>query len=218
MTKPIHEHIAQLGAVLSNPIRVRALNLLAQKPWTVKDLARELDQSLALTSAHLKVIGACRLVEKRMVGREVRCHLKDPEVLGLLVALNDVACTIFPEMREAVAVRRENDNLLEGMTLEQVYEAVKNDQLCLVDLRSEQEYCCGHLPHSLHYDATELRDPEISSLAAEKRPIVAYCRGPWCQTALNGVRELNSREIKTRNLGAGVVEWQARGLPLVTRS
>jgi DNA-binding transcriptional ArsR family regulator len=62
MTPTIHEQTARIGLAMSSPVRLRALNLLSQRPWRVSELAEELGESIAATSAHLKVMRAAFMV------------------------------------------------------------------------------------------------------------------------------------------------------------
>ena len=58
----------------------------------------------------------------------------------------------------------------------------------------------------------ELKD-RLGELAAD-RPVVAYCRGPFCFMAKDAVALLNKEGFKAMRLEDGVAEWRARGLPL----
>lgn len=61
--KRIHyDQMARIGQAMASPVRLRALNILAQRPWRVGELAKELGESTAATSAHLKVLRAAGMV------------------------------------------------------------------------------------------------------------------------------------------------------------
>jgi len=44
--------------------------------------------------------------------------------------------------------------------------------------------------------------------------IVAYCRGPYCVLAIEAVVRLRQNGFRAVRLDLGVVDWQARGLPV----
>lgn len=44
------DQIARTGQAISSPVRLRALNLWARRPWRVEELARTLDESVAATN------------------------------------------------------------------------------------------------------------------------------------------------------------------------
>jgi ArsR family transcriptional regulator len=48
----------------------------------------------------------------------------------------------------------------------------------------------------------------------EDRTIVAYCRGPYCSTAAEAVRELRDRGYDVIRLEDSVLDWQAAGMPV----
>ena len=213
MAKPIHHHSSRIGQALSSPTRIRALNLLAQRAWSVKELSEELQESLALTSSHLKSLRACHLVEEKKVGRTVLCRVASLEVLQLLDSLNKVAVTLLPEMRELVSRSKDDPHLLRNVSLQDFYRDLLDDAFVLVDLRPRDEYQAGHIPKSLNFPTLELESLELPSLGND-RPIVAYCRGPWCSMAVQGVQKLNDSQVKTSRLGPGIVEWRAQLLPI----
>jgi rhodanese-related sulfurtransferase len=53
----------------------------------------------------------------------------------------------------------------------------------------------------------------VDELAGD-RPILTYCRGPYCITALKGTTLLRELGIPAQRLSFGVPEWKAAGLPL----
>jgi rhodanese-related sulfurtransferase len=60
---------------------------------------------------------------------------------------------------------------------------------------------------------------EIRTRLAElprDKPIVAYCRGPFCMMSDEAVKLLARRGIEARKLPDGVSEWQAAGLALAS--
>ena len=60
---------------------------------------------------------------------------------------------------------------------------------------------------------------EIRTRLAElprDKPIVAYCRGPFCMMSDEAVKLLARRGIGARKLADRVSEWQAAGLALAS--
>jgi rhodanese-related sulfurtransferase len=82
----------------------------------------------------------------------------------------------------------------------------------LLDLRDQDEYRAGHLPNAMHIDLEDLK-MRVDELAGD-RPILAYCRGPYCITALKGITSLRELGIPAKRLPFGVPEWKAAGFPL----
>jgi rhodanese-related sulfurtransferase len=80
------------------------------------------------------------------------------------------------------------------------------------DLRPGAEYEAGHIPGAVSVPLDELpgRLAEMSSA----REIVAYCRGPYCVMAPQGVDLLRGHGLRARRLEDGLPEWRLAGYPV----
>ena len=87
----LFEAIAVMGKALASPRRLELLEVLAQAPRTVDELARASDQSNANTSQHLQVLHSAGLVTRQREGTSVRYALAGDEVLRVWVALRDAS-------------------------------------------------------------------------------------------------------------------------------
>ncbi|HET7372039.1 MAG TPA: rhodanese-like domain-containing protein, partial [Gemmatimonadaceae bacterium] len=72
------------------------------------------------------------------------------------------------------------------------------------------------LPFARSLPLAELR-ARLAELPKDK-PIVAYCRGPFCLMSDEAVKLLGKRGFRVTKLADGVSEWLAAGLPLATGS
>src|SRR5918999_2253532 len=82
----LFEAIALMGKAFAAPRRLELLDLLAQAPRTVDDLARASDQSLANASQHLQALHAAGIVTRTREGTSVRYTLAGDQVLSLWLA------------------------------------------------------------------------------------------------------------------------------------
>ena len=64
----VYEQLARVGKALASGPRLEILDLLCQGPRTVEALSKQIGQSVANTSAHLKVLRRARLVESDKQG------------------------------------------------------------------------------------------------------------------------------------------------------
>jgi len=97
----------------------------------------------------------------------------------------------------------------------QVFDEVNGpDVVALLDLRFADEYEAGHLPGAVNMPADEL-DAHRRQIPKNKS-VIAYCRGPWCITAVNAVRQLRARGHKARRIPWGVNEWENTRRKLAT--
>ena len=67
----VFEAVATMGKALASPRRLELIDLLAQGPRSVDELARATEQSSANTSQHLQALHAAGVVE-RQSGRAAR--------------------------------------------------------------------------------------------------------------------------------------------------
>src|SRR5947208_12589719 len=88
---PLFEAIAVMGKAFASPRRLELVDLLAQAPRTVDELARASGQSTANTSQHLQALYAAGLVTRTREGTSVRYALAGDEVLSLWLALREVS-------------------------------------------------------------------------------------------------------------------------------
>ena len=208
MSRLHHRQTAQLCQALASPPRLHLLNLLAQCPWTVGELASETGGSIASVSAHLKPLRTSGLIESEKVGREVFCQVKAPEVFELLSTASRVAETLDPSLREAGRIADEDPYLYRETDMDRLIRDVRDAQIHLLDFRTEREFHHGHVPGAQSLPFTQLSKNFIARFDPQ-RPAVGYCRGPWCAKALESVETLNDFGLPTQRLRLGVVEWRA---------
>src|ERR1700758_4203328 len=97
----LFEAIALMGKAFSTPVRLELLDLLAQAPRTVDDLARASEQSTANTSQHLQALQAAGLVTRTREGTSTRYALAGDEVLSLWLALRDASVARLGDVERA---------------------------------------------------------------------------------------------------------------------
>ena len=211
MVKLVHLQTARIGQALASPVRLRALNLLAQRGWFVGELAAELGENVASTSAHLRTLREGCLVTHDRLGRRVLYRIGGHEVILLLAAVNRAASTLLPEMREVVREALNEPTRLEPVDLTSLAEDAAAGRVRLIDLRPHEEFAAGRIPSARSLPFRELHVMDLDDLPCDGS-VVAYCRGPWCVMAKQGVAHLNEQGVPTRCLPLGVVEWQAQGM------
>ena len=94
----------------------------------------------------------------------------------------------------------------------QVVDAHAEADQILADARARAEAIPPTIVERLGMPLPELE--AFLDAQAPGRSIVAYCRGPWCSMAVQGVQKLNDSQVKTSRLGPGIVEWRAQLLPI----
>jgi len=200
----LFEAIALMGKGFSSPRRLELLDLLAQAPRSVEELAEASGQSVANASQHLQALHGAGLVTREREGTKVRYALAGEEALRLWLALRDASAARLAEVERAA-----RDYLGEGVESvgrEELLRRLADGDVVLVDVRPPEEYAAGHIEGARSVPLAEL-EQRLAELPPD-REIVAYCRGPFCAYAHEAVRQLNDAGRKARRLDDGWPEWR----------
>src|SRR5215208_1677201 len=207
--RSLFEAIAVMGKAFSSPRRLELLDLLAQAPRTVEELARASEQSTANTSQHLQALYAAGMVTRAREGTKVRYSLAGDAALGLWLALRDASVTQLAEVERAAREYLGED--VEAIGRDELIGRLGRGDVVLVDVRPGEEYDAGHIEGARSIPLDELHK-RLAELPAD-REIVAYCRGPFCAYAHEAVRRLHHAGREARRLEEGWPEWQLAEQP-----
>src|SRR3989337_2194685 len=83
----LFEAIALMGRACASPRRLELLDLLAQAPRTVDELARASDQSTANTSQHLQALHTAGMVTRAREGTSMRYSLAGDQAVSVWLGL-----------------------------------------------------------------------------------------------------------------------------------
>ncbi|HWQ93617.1 MAG TPA: metalloregulator ArsR/SmtB family transcription factor [Clostridia bacterium] len=203
---------AMLGHAFANQHRLKLVSLLAQSSKTVEKLAQAIGQSVAATSAHLKVLRSAGVVTARKVGRHVHYQLRSEKAATFALDLRRLAEEVLPEVRDIMREYFENPESLSPLTERELLEEIKAGRVLVLDLRPEDEFAAGHLPRAIHIPLADLK--ERARHLPRKAKFLAYCRGPFCLTAVHGTDTLRAMGLDVRRLRFGVPEWKAARHPV----
>jgi rhodanese-related sulfurtransferase/predicted transcriptional regulator len=200
----LFEAIALMGKGFASPVRLELLDLLAQAPRTVHELARASQQSTANASQHLQALQAAGLVNRSREGSSVRYAIAGDDVLALWLALRTASAARLAEVERAA--REYLGEEVEAVGREELLARLSRGEAVLVDVRPSEEYLAGHIvgARSIPIDALERRLAELP----EDREVIAYCRGPFCAYASQAVRTLTRSGRRARRLEEGWPEWK----------
>jgi rhodanese-related sulfurtransferase len=203
----LFDAIATMGKAFASPVRLELVDLLAQAPRTVEELARASDQSVANASQHLQALHAAGMVTRTREGTRVRYALASDEVLRLWLALREASALRLAEVERAAREYLGGD--VEAIGRDELVKRIARGDVVLVDVRPPEEYAAGHIEgaRSVPLDELERRLAELPS----DREIVAYCRGPFCAYAHEAVRRLRAEGRSARRLKDGWPEWRLAG-------
>lgn len=208
----LYEQVSRIGKTLASPKRLELIELLCQSEKSVEMLARQAEISVKLASAHLKELRGARLVETRKEGKYVLYRLADDGVAELWVTLRNLAEERLVDLQVGFNSLVAHGSDLRGVDRESILKRARRGDIVVIDVRPEDEFAAGHLPCARSLPLAELKR-RLAELPKNK-PVVAYCRGPFCMMAKDAVALLQNRGYQVFKLDDGVAEWRARGLPV----
>jgi rhodanese-related sulfurtransferase len=210
----LFEAISLMGKAFASPRRLELLDLLAQAPRGVEELADASGQSLANASQHLQALHAAGIVTRTREGTRIRYAIADDRALRLWLALRDASAAQLADVeRAAQDYLGEDVDTIDGNELRA---RLARGDVVVVDVRPAAEYASGHIAgaRSIPIDELEQRLKELP----RDREVVAYCRGPFCAYAHEAVRRLLDAGIDARRLEEGWPEWRLSERPGDDRS
>jgi rhodanese-related sulfurtransferase/DNA-binding HxlR family transcriptional regulator len=200
----LFEAIAGMGKAFASPRRLELIDLLAQGPRSVDELARASGQSTANASQHLQALHASGVVARERDGTRVNYSLAGPDVLRLWLLLRDSSATRLAEVERAA--REYLGTEVEAISRDELVKRLRRNEVVLVDVRPSEEFEAGHIEGAVSIPLDEL-DERLAELPAD-REIVAYCRGAFCAYAHEAVRTLRTQRRAARRLEGGWPEWK----------
>lgn len=205
----LFEAIAVMGKAFSSPRRLELLDLLAQAPRSVEELARTSEQSTANTSQHLQVLHAAGLLTRTREATRVVYAFAGEDALALWLSLRDASVAHLGEVERAAREYLGED--VETIGRAELLERLRQGDVIVVDVRPEEEFAAGHIE-----GARSIPLEELERRLAELPPgqeVVAYCRGPFCAYAHEAVRRLSAARRTARRLEGGWPEWLLADTP-----
>lgn len=201
----LFEQVARIAKAVASPKRLELIELLCQAPKPVEVLAREAGISVKLASAHLKELRASRLVDTERQGKYIVYRIASPEVPRFWVLLRTLAEDRLFELQDAVRQMSDASNEWQGESREELLRKARDGDVVVLDVRPVNEFEQRHLPFARSIPLSELR-ARLAELPKDK-PIVAYCRGPYCLMSVDAVRLLQDQGYTALQLREGVSEW-----------
>ncbi|UYM04309.1 ArsR/SmtB family transcription factor [Solicola gregarius] len=209
----VYEQLARLGKALSNPIRIRLLDLLEQGEHTVEELASAATLPVKNTSAQLQQLRASQLVTTRRDGVRVHYRLADPSVSMFLHQFESFAEERLSGLRVELDRLHTYPGSMERVNVDDLHRRINDGTTILIDVRPAAEYARGHLPGAISMPLSDLHR-RIDELP-EDADIVAYCEGPYCFASARAVRWFLEAGRQATRIEGGLARWVRSGGDLV---
>lgn len=201
----LFEQVARIAKAVASPKRLELIELLCQAPKPVEVLAREAGISVKLASAHLKELRIARLVETERQGKYVIYRIASHEVPRFWVLLRTLAEDRLFELQDALRQLSTSSSEWQGESRDELLRKASTGDVVVIDVRPTTEFEQAHLPFARSMPLSDLR-ARLAELPKDK-PIVAYCRGPYCLMSVDAVRLLQEHGYTALQLREGVAEW-----------
>jgi rhodanese-related sulfurtransferase len=209
----LYAEFAAVGKALGSPKRLELLDLLAQGPRSVDELASAAELGVSTCSAHLQTLREAGLVETRRAGRRIFYSLAGDDVAGLWDHLRRVAQRHRPHTELARRTYLGPEDTA-AVGTDELLRRLEAGDIVVLDVRPEPEYAGGHLPGAVHIPLEQLGERLVE--LPRDREVVAYCRGRYCVLAHDAVRLLTANGLTARRAADGVLEWRVAGIHVHT--
>jgi rhodanese-related sulfurtransferase/DNA-binding transcriptional ArsR family regulator len=207
----LFDGLAAAAKALSSGRRAEIVEVLAQGPRPVEQIAAEVEQSVPNTSRHLQVLLRAGLVRTRSDGNRIYYALADDRVGELWAMLRGVAAEQVAEIERLAGAYLGEREQLQTVTRAELKRRLGDDKVVL-DVRPSPEYEAGHIASAISVPIDEL--PSRLQDLPPDADVVAYCRGPYCVYADEAVRILQRRGQRAARLEDGYPEWARAELPV----
>jgi rhodanese-related sulfurtransferase len=208
----LFDAFASVAKGLASGRRGEIIDVLAQGPRSVEEIAVEIDQSVANTSHHLRLLAQSGLLRSRRDGTRILYRLAGSSVLDLWRTLRMVAEEQVGEVDRLAEDYLGKRGDLEPVMPKDLLRRLKRGEVTVIDVRPTPEFEAGHIVGARSIPIDEL-SKRLKELRFSK-DIVAYCRGPYCVFADDAVRLLRRKGFSASRLQDGFPEWRDAGNPI----
>lgn len=208
----LFEAFAEVAKALASGRRAEIVDLLAQGPRSVDEIAGEIGQSVANTSHHLRAMARAGLLTTRRDGTRIYYALTSERVAELWSAVRDVATEHVAGLERLANAYLGDRDGVDVVDRVELAARLKRGEVVVLDVRPSAEFAAGHIAGARSVPVAELRR-HLRALS-KGTEVVAYCRGPYCVYADDAVRELTNKGFQARRLVDGYPEWRRAGLPV----
>jgi len=209
----VYTELAKVAKAMANPVRLEIIDLLAQGPFSVEQIANYTGQSIANASQHLQNLKNAKLVTVTRNGNFINYTLASESVYETWVSLRGLGIAFNAEVEKVVSdFRKGHHEDMSAIDAQTLMTMLENDEVILLDVRPEEEYHRGHIHQAMSIPIDKLGDS--FKKFPKRKMLVAYCRGPFCVYADEAVALLKEKGYKAVRLEEGYPEWAIKGYPV----
>lgn len=201
----LYDGFARVASALASGRRLEIVDVLAQAPRTVEELAATIDQSVANTSHHLRRMATDGLVVGERHGRQVEYRLASQHVHDLWQAIQGVASEHYAGLEARAVAYLGDRSEIEVLDRAAAIERMSDPRTVIIDVRPPIEYQSGHLDRAVNVPPDQM-EQALAALPSDG-DVVAYCRGRYCSYADQAVRQLVAAGRTAYRMDDGFQDW-----------
>jgi rhodanese-related sulfurtransferase/biotin operon repressor len=208
----IYGELAKITKAMANAHRMEIIDLLAQGPFSVEEIASNAGMSVANASQHLQVLKNAGLVIISRKGNFIYYSLTNEKVFDAWRSLRELGMEQNTKAKFVVDEFRKKHYSLDPVGTEELCKKVSKGEVLLLDVRPEEEFARGHIHQALSMPIDQILT-RMKELSKDKE-IIAYCRGPFCVYADQAVELLLKNGFNANRMAEGYPDWKSRNLPV----
>ncbi|MEK5237560.1 metalloregulator ArsR/SmtB family transcription factor [Paenibacillus sp. FSL L8-0470] len=198
---------ARIGKCLSSERRLEILNILANGPKAVENLAHISGMNVANVSRHLQILLDANLVRFSKKGTYVIYSLANPLVAEFMVSLWKLSENQLSDVIRIKQDIEQHFNTVHTISKQEVLERMNKGNFVVLDVRPRDEYETEHIDGALSVPMEEL-DAYLDTVP-DNTEMATYCRGPYCVFTTQAVEKIQKRGFKAYRIEESVLEWRS---------
>jgi len=151
----VYGELSSISKALANSNRLEIIDLLAQKEFSVEEIANQTNMSIANASQHLQTLKVARLVNSVRNGHYIYYTLANESVFKFWKALREFGTERNAEIRRVVEDFRKDKGAFESVTLKDLIEREDLRDCIFLDVRPQPEFDSGTIPNAISIPADD---------------------------------------------------------------
>lgn len=190
----LYENLGVITQTMSGPVRLKIIQNLCNRPYTVEDLSLTVNETIGNTSQHLQKLLKAGMVNVEKDGVSRIYKLSSHKVVDAWIAIQLLAEDLDPQIQ-----MDQNKfcppELCTPHDIGQVAKQIKSNKAVLIDAREKSE--TDNTPVSQAHNVT---DNKFLNSLMKTKIIYVFCRGRYCSRANNVVLDLRKKGYKAFRL------------------
>lgn len=189
--------LSDIAHAMATPARLRIIQILSNRPFSVEELSEWIGESVANTSQHLQKLKRAGMVSDSRLGLKRTYSLTNPRITDALLQLQEIASDIIPKVQAAEEEFCPTE-LRSDLALAEILADVRSKKAILIDVRDKEDFEATPAPMALFFPRDDVK--KNLDLLSKKKTVYAFCRGRYCYLANDVVRDLRKLGFRAYRL------------------